>query len=99
MLAGTIRKAGLAGQGITPHKLRHTFATHLIRKGVDVRTVQELLGHSGTQTAARYLHSDTRCVCRAPVGPSWERSGLAPADSLQLRSGIGCVSRGPVRPA
>ncbi len=55
-----LEKAGLAGQGITPHKLRHTFATQLIHKGVDVRTVQELLGHSDLGTTARYLHSDVR---------------------------------------
>jgi len=67
MLAIVIRKAGLAGQGITPHKLRHTFATHLIRSGVDVRTVQELLGHADIQTTARYLHSDTRTK-QAAVG-------------------------------
>jgi site-specific recombinase XerD len=67
MLATTIEKAGLKGQGITPHKLRHTFATHLIRNGVDIRTVQEMLGHSELETTAKYLHSDTKTK-RAAVG-------------------------------
>ncbi len=67
MLKIVIEKAGLEGQGITPHKLRHTFATHLIRNGVDIRTVQELLGHSEIETTARYLHSDTKTK-QAAVG-------------------------------
>jgi len=54
-----IARSGLAKR-ITPHMLRHTFATHLVRNGVDVRTVQELLGHADLETTANYLHSDTR---------------------------------------
>ena len=67
MLARVLKAASLDQEGITPHKLRHTFATHLIRNGVDVRTVQELLGHADLQTTARYLHSDTRTK-QAAVG-------------------------------
>jgi site-specific recombinase XerD len=67
MLARVLDEAGLGEEHITPHRLRHTFATHLIRSGVDVRTVQELLGHADLQTTARYLHSDTRTK-QAAVG-------------------------------
>jgi site-specific recombinase XerD len=67
MLQHVLQRAGLGEEHITPHRLRHTFATHLIRNGVDVRTVQELLGHADLQTTARYLHSDTKTK-QAAVG-------------------------------
>jgi site-specific recombinase XerD len=67
MLARVLQEAGLGEQPVTPHTLRRTFATHLIRQGVDVRTAQELLGHADLQTTARYLRSDARTK-QAAVG-------------------------------
>ena len=71
------QKAGI-NKEIGFHSLRHSFATHLLEKGIDIKYIKELLGHFDIRTTERYLHvkKEKLIIIESPLDDLWQKEEI-----------------------
>lgn len=71
------QKGGII-KDVTFHALRHSFATHLLEKGIDTRYIRDLLGHFSIKTTERYLHvkKEQLVIITSPLDDLWKKGGI-----------------------